>query len=360
MIILLCAFAAAGNLEYEPHRPMRSCAELTNAANRALLEGPVSGSGSAGVSREQQQQPAAVPVAASVQAGSGPPAAGDELATAQAAVNELALSMSGSEADAAYASACCATAVLLRRSIAQASSSRAAAVRSGLLVMYQAVAAGNPPPAAVMQQLLAHLRKAAAGCSSSLAAEPPAEAAGGQILGQAAGQVASSSNKRHNDVAAVPSSSKKHKQPPLQQPVPPAGVDQRPGLWLTGGFYAQLGDTIIQQVQKAARDPCTFNVHNCEGEVASAWVWRLEAFTDDAVSGRFYFNKQRSLHQPLSFQQSRVQKLPRPAGVAGVVYLLAPDTRGDVSEVLQQLDPAVVAEVEEVLFAPVDSDSETE
>jgi hypothetical protein len=220
--------------------------------------------------------------------------------------------------------------------------------------MYQAVAAGNEPPADVMKQLLAQLREAAAGCRSSIAAELPAEAAGGQSSGQ---QVASSS-KRQNEVA-VASSNKKPKQPPLQQRDPPDDADQRPGLWLTGGFYAQLGDTVIQQVKKADRDPCTFNVYSSEGEVASAWVWRLEAFTDDSVTGRFYFNQQRSLHMPLSFQR-RVQKLPRPTGVAGVVYTLEPDKQGDLSEVLQQLDAAVVAGVEELLFAPVDSDSEME
>jgi hypothetical protein len=220
--------------------------------------------------------------------------------------------------------------------------------------MYQAVAAGNAPPADVLKQLLAQLREAAAGCSSSSIAEVPAEAAGGKSPGQ---QVASSSNKRQN-VAAGASSSKKPRQPPPQQRDPPAGVDRRPGLWLTGGFYAQLGDTIIQQVKAAARDPCTFNVHNSEGEAASAWVWRLEGFTDDSVSGRFCFNKQRSLHEPLSFQH-RVQKLPRPA-VAGVVYAMEPDVEGDLSEVVQQLDAAVVEEVEELLFAPADSDGETE
>jgi hypothetical protein len=229
----------------------------------------------------------------------------------------------------------------------------AAAVRSGLLEMYQAVAAGNAPPADVLKQLLAQLREAA-GCSSSSIAEVQAEAAGGQ----SPGQVASSSNKRQN--VAVVASSKKPKHPLLQQRDPPAGADKRPGLWLTGGFYAQLGDTVIQQVKKAARDPCTFNVYSSEGEVASAWVWRLEAFADDSVTGRFYFNKQRSLHEPLNFQHNRVQKLPRLAGVAGVVYTMEPDVEGDLSEVLQQLDPAVVAEVEELLFAPVDSDHETE
>jgi hypothetical protein len=106
-------------------------------------------------------------------------------------------------------------------------------------------------------------------------------------------------------------------------------------------------------VQQADKDPCTFTVGNSEGGVASAWVW-LEAFTDDTVSGRFYFNQQRSLHEPLSFQ-SRVQKLRRPAGVAGVVYTLEPDVPG---EVLQQLDPAVVADVVMLLFDDVDSGSE--
>jgi hypothetical protein len=93
----------------------------------------------------RQQETHAVPVAANspVQAGSKPPAAGNELGAAQAAVNELALSMSGSEADAAYALVCCTTLVLLRRSIGPAGSSKAAAVRSGLLEMYQVVAAGN-------------------------------------------------------------------------------------------------------------------------------------------------------------------------------------------------------------------------
>jgi hypothetical protein len=172
-----------------------------------------------------------------VQTGNEPPTAGgatQRLAAAQTAVNELALSMSGSEADAAYASACFATAVLLRHSSAQASSNMAAAVRSGLLEMYQAVAAGNAPPADVLKQLLAQLREAAAGCSSSSIAEVPAEAAGGKSPGQ---QVASSSNKRQN-VAAGARSSKKPRQPPPQQRDPPAGVDKRPGLWLTGGFYA--------------------------------------------------------------------------------------------------------------------------
>lgn len=351
--------SAAGRLEYEPHRPVRSCAASTNAANRALLQGPAAGSGTAGASLQhlQQQETHAVPAAvAPVQAGSEQPAAGGELAAAQTAVNELALSMSGAEADAAYASACCATAILLRRNV-QAGSSRAVAVRSGLLEMYQAVAAGNAPPAGVLKQLLAQLREAAAGCSSSIAINLPAEAAVVQSSGQ---QVASSSNKRQNEVAAVASSRKKRKQPAAHQCDPPADADKRPGLWLTGGFYAQLGDTVIQQVEKAARDPCTFNVYSSEGEVASAWVWRLEAFTVDSVTGRFYFNKERSLNEPLNFQHSRVQKLPRPAGVAGVVYTMEPDVEGDVSEVLQQLDPAVVAEVKELLFAPVDSDSETE
>jgi hypothetical protein len=48
------------------------------------------------------------------------------------------------------------------------------------------------------------------------------------------------------------------------------------------------------------------------------------------------------------------------AGVAGVVYTLEPDKQGDLSKILQQLDPSEVAEVEELLFAPVDSDSESE
>jgi hypothetical protein len=39
---------------------------------------------------------------------------------------------------------------------------------------------------------------------------------------------------------------------------------------------------------------------------------------------------------------------------------MEPDVEGNLSEVLKQLDPAVVAEVEELLFAPVDSDNETE
>jgi hypothetical protein len=305
---------------------------------------------------EQQQQARAVPSAvAPVQAGNKPPTGGGELAAALAAVNDLALSMSGSEADAAYASACCNTSTLLRRSV-QAGNG-AAHVRSGLLELYQTVAAGNAPPADVLKQLLANLREAAAGCGNSMAAELPAEVAGGQCLQL----VANSSNKRQN-VAAAASSCKKPKQLPLQRD-PPAGADQRPGLWLTGcfffifllgGFYAQLGDTVIQQVTKAARDPCTFNVYSSQGEVASAWVWRLEAFTDGSVTGRFYFNKQRSLHEPLNFQRSRVQKLPRPAGVSGVVFILEPDEQGDVSEVLQQLDPEMVSEVKELLFAPVD------
>jgi hypothetical protein len=233
-------------------------------------------------------------------------------------------------------------------------------VSSGLLEVYQAVAAGNAPPVSALQQLLAQLREAAAGgCSSSSSssiAELPAEATGGHSPVQAAGQVTISSNKRPN-VDPEASSSKKPKQPPLCDP--PAGADKRPGLWLTGGFYAQLGDTVIQQAKDAAADPCTFNVHNSEGVVVSAWVWRLEAFTGDRVSGRFYYNKQRSLHKLLSFQH-RVQKLPRPAGVAGVVYTLEPDKQGNLTEVLQRLDPSVVADVEELLFAPVDSDSETE
>jgi hypothetical protein len=220
--------------------------------------------------------------------------------------------------------------------------------------MYQVVDAGNAPPVAVLKQLLAQLREAAAGCSNCIVIDLPAKATGAESLQQ----VANSSNKRQN-VAPVASSSKKPKQPPLQQRAPPDDADQRPGLWLTGGFYAQLGDTVIQQVKAADKDPCTFNVYSSEGEVASAWVWRLEAFTDDTVTGRFYFNQQRSLHMPLSFQR-RVQKLPRPAGVAGVIYTMEPDVEGNLSEVLKQLDPAVVAEVEELLFAPVDSDNETE
>lgn len=71
-------------------------------------------------------------------------------------------------------------------------------------------------------------------------------------------------------------------------------------------------------------------------------------------------NKQRSLHKPLNFQQSRVQKLPRSAGVAGDAYPMEPHIEGDLSEVLKQLHPALVAEIEELLFAPVDSNSEIE
>jgi hypothetical protein len=146
--------SSAGRLEFEPHRPVRTCAELTNAANRALLQGPAAGSRGVSASLGQQQETPAVPAAfAPVQAVSVPPAAGGELAAALEAVNELALSMSGAEADAAYASACVATAVLLRRSSAPASSNIAAVGRSGLLEMYQAVAAGNEPPADVMKQL---------------------------------------------------------------------------------------------------------------------------------------------------------------------------------------------------------------
>lgn len=55
-----------------------------------------------------------------------------------------------------------------------------------------------------------------------------------------------------------------------------------------------------------------------------------------------------------------MQKLPRPAGVAGVVCTLEPDKQGNLSEVVQQLDASVVAEVQELLFAPVDSESESE
>jgi hypothetical protein len=157
--------------------------------------------------------------------------------------------MSGSEADAAYASACSTTAVLLRRSCAQAGNSTAAAVRAGLLEMYQAVAAGNALPAAVLTLLLAQLREAAAGCSSSSRsmAELPAEAIGGHSPVQAAGQVvSSSSNKRQHVAPVAASSSKKPRQPALQQRDPPPGADKRPGLWVKGGFCVQLGDTIIQ------------------------------------------------------------------------------------------------------------------
>jgi hypothetical protein len=73
----------------------------------------------------------------------------------------------------------------------------------------------------------------------------------------------------------------------------------------------------------------------------------------------FYFNQQRNLHMPLSLQR-RVQKLPRPAGVAGVVCTLEPDKQGYLSEILQQLDPSLVAEVEELLFDDVDIGSESE
>lgn len=99
-------------------------------------------------------------------------------------------------------------------------------------------------------------------------------------------------------------SSKKPKQPAAQQRDPPAGADKQPGMWLTDGFCAQLCDTVIQQVKKTARDPCTFNVYSSEGEVPSAWVWPLEAFTEDSVTGHLQQAAQLAQATELPAEQS--------------------------------------------------------
>jgi hypothetical protein len=46
--------------------------------------------------------------------------------------------------------------------------------------------------------------------------------------------------------------------------------------------------------------------------------------------------------------------------VAGVVCTLEPDKQGNLSEVVQQLDASVVAEVQELLFDDVDIGGESE
>ena len=373
----------AGGLHYdEPHRPVRQCSARTTAANRAvLLE-------QGGTEQQQQQQATAQPSQAA--AGSAtvlsssvePPPPPQLLGPAISAVNLLAMSMPGTDADTAFAGACNAAKALLLRAVTESSDSaeHAAVIKAGLVELHQAVAAGSEPPGNLVLQLLRSLRAVAAclGCSNNseqkggsmdlLAVAGPCAAtmhegtaAVAPEQQQQQQQGAGSKRTAHASITAS-SSSKKAK---LQERPPPADADSRPGLWLPGNFYVQLGDTVFMQVSgpAAAKDRCSFIVNTSSssgcgstagGDSSSSsnaaealcWIWRLEAFTASTVSARFYYNASRSLHAPLLFQK-KSQPLQR-EGLQGVVHTLLP---GDV---LAELGPELAAEVEELLFQAVD------
>jgi hypothetical protein len=314
-----------------------------------------------------------------------PPQQQQLLGPAISAVNLLAMSMPGTDADTAFAGACNAAKALLLRAVTESSDSaeHAAVIKAGLVELHQAVAAGSEPPGDLVLQLLSSLRAVAAclvdsnsseqkgGSMDLLAVAGPCAATMHEGTAAVAPeqqqqqQGAGSKRTAHASITAS-SSSKKAK---LQERPPPADADSRPGLWLPGNFYVQLGDTVFMQVSgpAAAKDHCSFIVNTSSssgcgstagGDSSSSsnaaealcWIWRLEAFTASTVSARFYYNASRSLHAPLLFQK-KSQPLQR-EGLQGVVHTLMP---GDV---LTALGPELAAEVEELLFQAVDEGEE--
>lgn len=134
----------------------------------------------------------------------------------------------------------------------------------------------------------------------------------------------------------------------------PTWADSRRGVWVLGlgedDFFVQEGDFAIMHAASAtaARDPCAFVVHSRSGaEAAYVTVCRVARITRQALTVTMFANRQRSLSFPLLYKPEVQHVL---TSITGLIHVLEPEGAEELVVEQLQLDTAVVARVQQVLF----------